>query len=473
MLGTDTFFQRKRGGNRILATAQKWDSAMGGWTQPEIVSSIPFRMRKPPPCKIPLHRGGMITIYPKLVEENHAKIVRSELLASGLFRQYEIQGADEPRAHFLLHPDATDDFSDEQPGYHYSTVTLKARPLSYLPRLARLSDEMKSICQVDKWNIGVNPVLYRDGRDKMGDHADNDQGERLILAVLVDSPDETRRVCIRPFSNLERKNSDEFIEIFMQPGDAYQMDGKMQISYSHSVPAAPNLIGNDTDKRIAIVFRVGDEVKVVKDSGRALRDLAPRKMLSNFFGNNISSLQEGHIYKRKELLSMGAHLMAQRGISGNVHVGCDAIIISGLRPDKLGNDSNFIEIMYAAESKVGARSVIKSAKTNRPIRIFRSSGYRNAFRAQSLGLKKSKGSKFYRYDGLYKVKKFVPPKDEKKEPFKFYLERVQAGDADSGSNKISNEMIQKHCENLGTMLKEDERDFVNFVECEHVRCASI
>ena len=62
------------------------------------------------------------------------------------------------------------------------------------------------------------------------------------------------------------------------------------------------------------------------------------------------------------------------------------------------------------------------------------------------------------------MKKFVPPKDEKKEPFKFYLERVQAGGADSGSNKISNEMIQKHCEDLGTMLKEDERDFVNFVE---------
>ena len=71
----------------------------------------------------------------------------------------------------------------------------------------------------------------------MGDHADNDQGEQVILALLVDSPTTmARKVTIRPFAWLERRDGDKQIELFMQPGDAYEMDGKMRESYSHSVP---------------------------------------------------------------------------------------------------------------------------------------------------------------------------------------------------------------------------------------------
>jgi hypothetical protein len=161
-----------------------------------------------------------------------------------------------------------------QPGYRYGRITMKARPLSDLPRLQALATEMENMCRnhVGKsnissssllgkndgrpsqccssqngsthaadtttsttnkddcfWNIGVNPVLYRNGRDKMGYHADNDQGEELIMTVLVSSPaNATRHVSIRPrhFQKHGWKDGDEDIELLLGAGDAYSMDGK-------------------------------------------------------------------------------------------------------------------------------------------------------------------------------------------------------------------------------------------------------
>jgi alkylated DNA repair dioxygenase AlkB len=78
------------------------------------------------------------------------------------------------------------------------------------------------------WNIGVNPVLYRDGRDHMGFHADNDQGEELILSVLVSSPENaTRRVRVREIrpKGKSAQKGDEELELFLDAGDAYSMDG--------------------------------------------------------------------------------------------------------------------------------------------------------------------------------------------------------------------------------------------------------
>ena len=75
------------------------------------------------------------------------------------------------------------------------------------------------------WDVGVNPVLYRDGDDGIGMHADDDQGEKLILTVNVKSPKTTRHVVIRPknFKNVE--NGDAQLELFLNAGDAYSMDG--------------------------------------------------------------------------------------------------------------------------------------------------------------------------------------------------------------------------------------------------------
>ena len=76
----------------------------------------------------------------------------------------------------------------------------------------------------------MNPVLYRDGRDAIGYHADDDQGEDLILSVLVASPvNATRKICIFSKEAHKRKGGwcegDKKYELLLDAGDAYSMDG--------------------------------------------------------------------------------------------------------------------------------------------------------------------------------------------------------------------------------------------------------
>ena len=59
---------------------------------------------------------------------------------------------------------------------------------------------------------------------------DNDQGETLILAVVVDGPaSHVRKVEIQ--SDLK----DEKIVLYLRTGDGYAMDGLMQQNYTHGV----------------------------------------------------------------------------------------------------------------------------------------------------------------------------------------------------------------------------------------------
>jgi len=86
---------------------------------------------------------------------------------------------------------------------------------------------------VVSFDIGINPVCYRGGQDNIGGHVDNDQGEKTVLTALVDLPPETRKVTIKPKKKLKLEDGDEHVEIFMEPGDVYEMDGDMQDSYVH------------------------------------------------------------------------------------------------------------------------------------------------------------------------------------------------------------------------------------------------
>jgi hypothetical protein len=230
------------------------------------------------------------------------------------------------------------------------------------------------------------------------------------------------------------------------------MDGEMQKHYIHSVP-------KDRDKektkscRMVIVFRTGDKSSFYRDTGTACTDLSPRQPKMYVFGNKVANLEEGEIYTRPRLFEICAHLMQQRGISGNREKGCDAIIVSGLREDKLGSDY-FLKLMYAAESAKGALSVLTSHQQKKPIRIFRSSGYMSPFHAVRSSSNKSKV--VYRYDGLYQVVRFKKPEREKG-PYQFWFERLEAGINDDMMNNISNCNFATHCERRGTLLCENER----------------
>ena len=429
---------------RILATKQEKCPDTNLWKPREIIASVAARKTGHGKV-IPIHLrlGGTIHILPNAVKMEEVQKVTEELLHCGMFRQYRIQGNNEPRAHFLLHEDATTDFQAPQPGYRYATTTMKARPLSVLPQTEAVSQILASACGIQKWTIGVNPILYRDQRDKMGDHADDDQGEEKILCLVLKSPKDIRPVNVHPFKLLPQ---DEAIELFISPGDVYDiMDAAMQVKYSHSVPPQSSL-ELDQGQRMAVIFRTGIQKTFDSDSGRDCKDLSPRKIKKHFFGK-LDCLREGWVYKREQLFDSEAHLRAQGGISGCKQIGCDAIIVSGQWKGKDG----LFNLTYTASSKVGAMSMVKSFKCWKPIRVFRSSSYLSPFRAAA-GIKGS-NTTTYRYDGLYKIVGVEDEQDHHRPGFyKFFLIRVEKGDSDK-QNDMSNTEFLFHCErNLRTIL---------------------
>lgn len=170
--------------------------------------------------------GGRLRVYLSLLDKNIQEGVSTELRESGCFRSYKIQAGNEPRAHFLIHEDATEDFDNEaQPGYSYARTSMKGHSLSRFPMVKELAGHMRQVCGIDSWNIGMNPVLYRDGNDHMGFHSDNDQGEETILSVLVESPPRPRRLIIKP-KKKHPEHGDHKIVLFLYSGDGYDMDGK-------------------------------------------------------------------------------------------------------------------------------------------------------------------------------------------------------------------------------------------------------
>lgn len=150
-----------------------------------------------------LPQGGRVRLFLSLLKEKRRRELTDEVKHS----QYlYVQCGHEPRVHFLLHKDAsttattTDDDDDcvdadaldkanrderPQPGYSYAPVKMKARSLHQFPHVDQLADEMRMLCGVVDWNIGLDVVLYRDGIDYIGFHADNNQGEDTILSLLV------------------------------------------------------------------------------------------------------------------------------------------------------------------------------------------------------------------------------------------------------------------------------------------------
>lgn len=392
-----------------------------------------------------LPKGGCFQVHPNMIKADELKEVGYEILKFGKFRQHDIQNQEEPRVHCLLHEEATsDDFeTSRQPGYRYANVCLKARPLSKLPLLHKIARRLADKFGVKEWEIGVHPVLYRDGNDKMGPHADNDQGEKVILSLVVYSPKEPRRVLIQPVGKGGKVEvGDEKIELFLQPGDVFAMDGKMQDHYLHSVPKRDKKT-DETDGevyRLSVIFRSGTKVYVTKDSGKPCANLCPKVRTKQVFGNMIEGLVEGQTYRRREMFEKSYHRMPQSGVSGNIKGGTDAIVVSGLKDDH--HYDSFFRLAYTAQRSKGGKALARSYETGKPVRVFRSSIYESPY-----GLIPPKGCKKtrYRYDGLYRVV-YASGSIKDDDTMTFELKRM------SGKrNQIPNTKVLKRFRKLGTM----------------------
>lgn len=132
-------------------------------------------------------------------------------------------------------------YGDPDSQYEYSK--LKMQPLPWDTRLAKL----KSACE-QKCGARFNSVLanwYRDGRDSMGMHSDNEPelGAQAVIASL--SLGQTRRLS---FKNIQTKESHR---IGLEHGSLLLMKGDTQKFWQHGINKSQTQLG----ARLNFTFR--------------------------------------------------------------------------------------------------------------------------------------------------------------------------------------------------------------------------
>jgi alkylated DNA repair dioxygenase AlkB len=117
-------------------------------------------------------------------------------------------------------------YGDSDAYYEYSGVSHK--PIPWLPQLQAIRDkvEQQSKCAFNS----VLANLYRDGRDSMGCHADDEKelGMNPVIASL--SLGEER------LFKMHHKKTKQTVDINLQHGDLLVMGGTCQRFWMHSIP---------------------------------------------------------------------------------------------------------------------------------------------------------------------------------------------------------------------------------------------
>ena len=132
---------------------------------------------------------------------------------------------------------------DADAGYTYSGTHFTPHP--WTPACAELREKISVLCG-ERYN-SVLCNLYRDGRDSMGWHSDDEPelGAQPRIASL--SLGATRRFRLR-----HRRDPDQRLELDLAAGSLLLMAGATQRNYRHDLPKRARV----TEPRINLTFRV-------------------------------------------------------------------------------------------------------------------------------------------------------------------------------------------------------------------------
>lgn len=390
--------------------------------------------------ELELHRGGKIEVFRNFVDAAEREGVVENLDKCAMFRQYKLGNVPEPRLHMLL----ADGEPERKRTYRYHGVTMVAQALASVPRIEALAREASSTFDGLVWNVGVDVVCYRDGQDSCGWHADDTQGETLVMCVVLQSDGGLRKVCFRPKQEAtstrraakasprkKRRSSahsgeapladgDEELELWIGAGDAYSMDRGVQVGYEHAVPKRPAREPS-IGRRIVAIMRSGRTESAATfdaDSGEptssleapARRDLMAEPIVGHVPGvleavgrcgeKGGVALDEAATYSREYLVETRAHVSAQRGVAGLAARGAESIVVSRQSPN-LREADGLVWLRYTSTRRQGAGALWRSLGRRSPVRVFRSSALDQPW-APKLRQSPSTGA-VYRYDGLYEV----------------------------------------------------------------------
>jgi hypothetical protein len=186
----------------------------------------------------------------------------------------------------------------------FISVKMQAHPISDFKAIERVDEHVADFFQTD-FNIGVDALCYRNGKDYIGFHADDTQGEDIVVSLTVESLCQ-RVLRIKPKGKV--CVGDEQIDLFPCAGDGYSMDGNMQCGYLHSLRKAGSGKKVAEARRFALIFRHGEVASVGKDTGKQVESLEPDPSgpVEYSFGA-MECVQQGQEYTKSDLVASGAH----------------------------------------------------------------------------------------------------------------------------------------------------------------------
>jgi alkylated DNA repair dioxygenase AlkB len=130
------------------------------------------------------------------------------------------------------------------PGANYTYSGTPHRPLPWTPALALVRERVLLLTGCAFNSVLLN--LYRDGRDGMGWHSDDEPElgrDPVIASVSLGAP---RRFCLR-----HRRHKDQRLDVSLGHGSLLLMAGATQHHWVHAVPKTAVPVG----QRVNLTFR--------------------------------------------------------------------------------------------------------------------------------------------------------------------------------------------------------------------------
>jgi alkylated DNA repair dioxygenase AlkB len=192
------------------------------------------------PIAIPLQLPDAdMVFYPALLDPQESDRLLTELTETIDWRQDRIT----LYGRSLLQPRLTAWYGDPGKSYTYSGLTM--HPTAWTPVLLDLKARVEAVSEVVFNSVLLN--LYRDGRDSMGWHSDDEPelGQRPVIGSL--SLGGTRRFMLRHRSQKDLKH-----QLELSSGSFLLMQGATQSFWQHQVPKTKRSV----PPRINLTFRV-------------------------------------------------------------------------------------------------------------------------------------------------------------------------------------------------------------------------
>lgn len=190
---------------------------------------------------MPLAPGGHLVLLENFLDVDRTDVLREKMLGSLDWDQRPIFMFGRK----VLQPRLTAFHGDDHVAYRYSGQTLHARP--WTGDLSEIRERLEAVLGIRFNSVLCN--LYRDGRDSMGWHADDEVelGQNPVIASI--SLGAARRFLLRA------RQGDDRLELVLRNGSLLVMAGDCQHFWQHQVPRTARPVGARLNLTFRTVFR--------------------------------------------------------------------------------------------------------------------------------------------------------------------------------------------------------------------------